>query len=68
MQSHEDVDLRVLKNISSDLRSANDFFNFYGTSFLSDDVKFFADLVIDHVKVYKAVPTQRVLIDKVSDN
>lgn len=68
MQSYEDVDLRVLKNISSDLRSANDFFNYYGTSFLSDDVKFFADLVIDHVKVYKAVPTPRVLIDKVSDN
>lgn len=68
MQTYEDVDLRVLKNISSDLRSANDFSNYYGTSFLSDDVKFFADLVIDHVKVYKAVPTPRVLIDKVSDN
>jgi len=68
MQTYEDVDLRVLKNISSDLRSANDFFNYYGTSFLSDDVKFFADLVVDHVRVYKAVPTARVLIDKVSDN
>ena len=68
MFQHEDVDLRVLKNIFSDLRSANDFFNYYGPDFLADDVRFFADLIVDHVKVYKTTPTPRVLIDKVSDD
>ena len=59
----QEQDLRILKTLVSDTRLALDFANTYSSNLFFGDARDVAGAMIEYIKAYKTVPTQRVLID-----
>src|SRR4051812_33938837 len=62
------IDLNILKSIITDLNIGLDFARNYSSELFDKDHKAFAAFVIDYLKIYRALPTSRVLKDKYSNN
>lgn len=61
-------DLRILKIVTSDIKTGLQFANSDAPTFFASEVSAVADSVADYIKTFKAVPTQRVLLDKHSND
>jgi replicative DNA helicase len=64
----EDQDLRLLKGILSSERSGRDFADRYGADLFVGDARRFAKEVLSYIKLFRAPPTKRVLLDKFKDD
>jgi len=62
--SLQEQDLRMLKAILSNQRIALDFSTHYSSSLFLGDAKHLAEAILSYVKIYKDLPTKRVLSDK----
>lgn len=62
----DNLDLSILKTITTNKKHAVDFANDSDTKIFSTDVWNFANLVVGYVKTFHDVPTLRVLIEKLS--
>jgi len=63
--SHQ-LDLVILKVLTSHKKHALDFVNEYDPKLFSTEVWNFANLVYNYVKTYKELPTERVMVEKLS--
>lgn len=64
--NYTDLDLSVLKGIVCNKRNALDFINSCETKIFSVDIWQFANIITGYIKVYKEVPTLRVLEEQLS--
>jgi replicative DNA helicase len=62
----DNLDLSILKYITSNKKHALDFANEFDSKLFGADVWNFANLVIGYIKTYKDVPTLRVITEKLS--
>lgn len=60
----QEQDLRILKGVISDLKLATDFATHVGSDVFFGNAKIVGKVICDYVKTYKALPTERVLLDK----
>lgn len=61
-------DVRILKGILTDLNVGRDFAANHDPKLFQDKIQPIAKLIIDHIKLYKVLPTKRIILDKVGDN
>lgn len=61
-----DLDLAILKGITSNKKNAIEFISSSETKIFSSDAWKFADLVVSYVKAYKELPTQRVVEEQLA--
>lgn len=61
-----DLDLSILKGIVSNKKNAIDFVNTCDTKVFSTDVWNFANIIVSYVKIYKDLPTLRVIEDQLA--
>jgi len=64
--NYSELDLAILKAITTNKKQAIDFVNDYSINILSPDVWNFANLVVGYIKTYKDIPTHKILQDKAS--
>lgn len=64
--SYSELDLTILKAITTDKKRALDFVNTCSPNLLSNDVWNFTNLVIGYIRTYRDVPTLKILVEKVS--
>lgn len=62
----DNLDLSILKSITSNKKHALDFANEFDSKLFGPDAWNFANLVIGYVKTYKDTPTLRVITEKLS--
>jgi replicative DNA helicase len=62
-----DLDLIILKVLTSNKRYALEFVYELNEKVFEPDVWRFAKIVIDYIKVYKEVPTKRVILEKINN-
>lgn len=61
-----ELDLVILKTLTSNKKHALDFANENDPKLFSADVWNFANLVVGYVRTYKELPTQRVMVEKLA--
>lgn len=66
--NYTELDLNVLKAITTELKYAVEFVSECDTKLFNSDIWLFANTVFNYVKIYKELPTLRVLTEKVSNN
>lgn len=66
--NYEQLDLQILKIILSNKRYALDFISQYNEKLFMSDLWRFTKIIFDYVKVYKNVPTQRIILEKCKKN
>src|SRR5258708_4044826 len=59
-----ELDLKILKTILSNRRYALEFAHECGEKIFVNDLWKFAKIVLDYVKFYKEVPTERIILEK----
>lgn len=65
----EELDLKILKVITTDKVSALTFaFKYAGVDLFDDEASRFSKLVVDYIKHFKAPPTKRTLLDRHKNN
>jgi len=64
----EELDLRILKSITSDKVNALTFASRYDQSLFDQDSQRFAKLILDYTKHFRAPPTKRTLLDQHGKN
>lgn len=64
----EDQDLRLLKILTSDLQLASEFVNNHDANLFIGDCKRFAETAVRYVKNYRSLPTERVMLDMLSND
>lgn len=64
----EELDLRILKSITSDKVNALTFASRYDQSLFDQDSQRFAKLVLDYTKHFRSPPTKRTLLDQHGKN
>ena len=62
------IDLCILKSITTNKKQAIEFVNENSSSLFSTDYWTFANLIINYIKTYKDVPTLKIISDKLSKN
>lgn len=62
--NYEELDILVLKGLVSNKKHALDFVYDSSEKLFSPDLWRFAKTLIDYIKVYKEIPTQKVLIER----
>jgi replicative DNA helicase len=62
----DNLDLSILKSITSNKKHALDFANEFDSKLFGPDAWNFANLVIGYIKTYKDVPTLRVITEKLA--
>src|ERR1700691_3891658 len=60
-----ELDLSILKTITNNRKHALEFVHECNEKLFSPDLWRFAKLIIDYIRVYKEVPTQRVMAERV---
>jgi replicative DNA helicase len=61
---HEELDLKILKSITTDKVNALSFSYKYDKSIFDSNSQEFAKLVIEYIQHFKSTPTRRTLIDR----
>ena len=64
--SYSDLDLSILKTITTNKKYALDFVSECSTNLLSPDVWAFSNLVVGYIKTYRDVPTINILVERVN--
>ncbi len=64
--SYSTIDMSVLKSILTNKKHALDFANENDPKIFSADLWNFANVVIGYIRTYKDIPTQRVVVEKLS--
>jgi replicative DNA helicase len=64
--NYTDLDLSVLKTITSNKKHALDFANECDTKIFSPDIWNFANLIAGYIRIYKEVPTLRVITENLA--
>jgi replicative DNA helicase len=65
---YNETDLRIIKTVLNDTKTALEFSNSENYQLLSDSVRDFSKNVVDLVRAYKTVPTKRMLIESIQDS
>lgn len=66
--TYDTLDLQILKTVLANKKYALDFISQFNESLFSPDLWRFAKIIFEHLKVYKDVPTKRVMLDKFKGN
>src|SRR5678815_5686154 len=61
-----DLDLVILKTLVTNKKHALDFANECDTKLFSTETWNFANLAVGYIRTYKELPTQRVMVEKLS--
>jgi replicative DNA helicase len=64
--SYSNLDLNILKVLLTHKRNAIEFSTECNTNIFEPDLWNFANLVVNYTKVYKEIPTQRVIVEKLA--
>lgn len=66
--NYEELDFKILYTLLNNKKHALDFATNLNHNLFSGDLFVFSKLILDHVKFFKEIPTESILLDKVRDN